>query len=117
MTGTLRRTPRYSAVSVNHASTASTAYALNARYKRMPDKTFWWTGEDSNLRSSKERQIYSLLPLTARPPVHNLTEPFALGATGEDNKEMREHTSAHENRVPGKVSRKECVPSEEPARR
>src|ERR1700720_86674 len=31
----------------------------------------WWTGEDSNLRSSKERQIYSLLPLTARPPVHN----------------------------------------------
>ena len=32
----------------------------------------WCTGEDSNLRSSKERQIYSLLPLTARPPVHNL---------------------------------------------
>ena len=31
----------------------------------------WCTGEDSNLRSSKERQIYSLLPLTARPPVHN----------------------------------------------
>jgi hypothetical protein len=30
---------------------------------------FWCTGEDSNLRSSKERQIYSLLPLTARPPV------------------------------------------------
>ena len=29
----------------------------------------WCTGEDSNLRSSKERQIYSLLPLTARPPV------------------------------------------------
>jgi hypothetical protein len=31
----------------------------------------WCTGEDSNLRSSKERQIYSLLPLTTRPPVHN----------------------------------------------
>jgi len=31
----------------------------------------WCTGEDSNLRSSKERQIYSLLPLTARPPVPN----------------------------------------------
>ena len=30
----------------------------------------WCTGEDSNLRSSKERQVYSLLPLTARPPVH-----------------------------------------------
>src|ERR1700675_1710815 len=97
-------------------------------------KKSWWTGEDSTLRSSKERQIYSLLPLTARPPVHNRTEPFALGARPgpghdpratscrgtamtEDNKEMREHTSAHENRVPGKVSRKECVPLEEPARR
>ena len=32
-------------------------------------RDFWWTGEDSNLRSSKERQVYSLLPLTARPPV------------------------------------------------
>jgi hypothetical protein len=29
----------------------------------------WCTGEDSNLRSSGERQIYSLLPLTTRPPV------------------------------------------------
>jgi hypothetical protein len=38
-------------------------------------------------------------------------------ALTEDNKEMREHTSAHEIRVPGKVSRKECVPLEEPARR
>src|SRR5213079_2182704 len=37
----------------------------------------WCTGEDSNLRSSKERQIYSLLPLTTRPPVH-LTEPAPL---------------------------------------
>src|SRR4051812_36921530 len=34
----------------------------------------WWTGEDSNLRSSKERQIYSLLPLTTRPPVLTETE-------------------------------------------
>jgi hypothetical protein len=33
-----------------------------------PSKS-WCTGEDSNLRSSKERQIYSLLPLTTRPPV------------------------------------------------
>src|SRR5213078_3687895 len=32
-------------------------------------KKSWCTGEDSNLRSSKERQVYSLLPLTARPPV------------------------------------------------
>ena len=32
----------------------------------------WCTGEDSNLRSAKARQIYSLLPLTTRPPVHTL---------------------------------------------
>src|SRR6202021_830942 len=38
---------------------------------RIPTLNTWCTGEDSNLRSSKERQIYSLLPLTARPPVHN----------------------------------------------
>src|SRR6185437_15810174 len=31
--------------------------------------SFWWTGEDSNLRSPKGRQIYSLLVLTAHPPV------------------------------------------------
>src|SRR5262252_1738954 len=31
----------------------------------------WCTGEDSNLRSSEERQIYSLLPLTTRSPVHS----------------------------------------------
>src|SRR3954465_3301871 len=35
-------------------------------------KQIWCTGEDSNLRSSKERQIYSLLPLTTRPPVQSL---------------------------------------------
>ena len=35
-------------------------------------KTIWCTGEDSNLRSSEERQIYSLLALTTHPPVQNL---------------------------------------------
>src|ERR1700719_92620 len=42
---------------------------------RPPLLDCWCTGEDSNLRSSKERQIYSLLPLTTRPPVHNLPKP------------------------------------------
>ena len=36
--------------------------------------SIWCTGEDSNLRSSEERQIYSLLPLTTRSPVR-CTEP------------------------------------------
>ena len=35
-------------------------------------KPIWCTGEDSNLRSSLERQIYSLLPLTTRPPVQTV---------------------------------------------
>ena len=32
-------------------------------------KSCWWRGEDSNLRRLS-RQIYSLLPLTAREPLH-----------------------------------------------
>ena len=49
-----------------------------SRHSQLPDPgnsfanhriQFWCTGEDSNLRSSWERQIYSLLPLTTRPPV------------------------------------------------
>jgi hypothetical protein len=35
------------------------------------------TGEDSNLRSSGERQIYSLLPLTTRPPVRIPVHPVS----------------------------------------
>ncbi len=45
-------------------------YARDRHPRRPAFPIFWCTGEDSNLRSSKERQIYSLLPLTARPPVH-----------------------------------------------
>src|SRR6476661_8823009 len=37
----------------------------------------WCTGEDSNLRSSGERQIYSLLPLTTRPPVRIPVHPVS----------------------------------------
>src|SRR6202041_3429544 len=56
----------------------------------------WCTGEDSNLRSSKERQIYSLLPLTARPPVHNLN---TRGATV--------HTNPFRRRFPAQTSSEE----------
>jgi hypothetical protein len=48
-----------------HAGAFKTLPRFSAVFK-------WCTGEDSNLRSSKERQIYSLLPLTTRPPVHSL---------------------------------------------
>ena len=30
----------------------------------------WWAGLDSNQRSAFARQVYSLVPLTARPPTH-----------------------------------------------
>ena len=54
----------------------------------------WCTGEDSNLRSSKERQIYSLLPLTARPPVHN------------QNSKRHDRTAALRRRFPAQTSTK-----------
>jgi hypothetical protein len=38
----------------------------------------WWTGQDSNLRRPDGRQIYSLLPLTTRAPVHKLQEKPSL---------------------------------------
>jgi hypothetical protein len=37
----------------------------------------WWRGEGSNLRRLR-RQIYSLLPLTAREPLHIIT--YLVGA-------------------------------------
>ena len=91
-------------------------------------KESWWTGEDSNLRSSKERQIYSLLPLTARPPVHALTElsltarvPLRLtirarppaGNSNEDNKECANILAHTKSACRGKFL-KECVPLEDP---
>src|SRR6266404_5990473 len=39
------------------------------RLLKESDLNLWWTGEDSNLRTSIDGQIYSLLPLTTRPPV------------------------------------------------
>ena len=30
----------------------------------------WWAGQDSNLRIAFASQIYSLVPLTTRPPTH-----------------------------------------------
>ena len=38
----------------------------------LPEKIFgkWWRGKDSNLRR-QSRQIYSLIPLATREPLHN----------------------------------------------
>src|SRR5258707_14180601 len=36
-----------------------------------PASSLWCTGKDSNLRTSEEGQIYSLLALTTHPPVQN----------------------------------------------
>jgi hypothetical protein len=57
---------------------------------RDKSKKPWWTGEDSNLRSSKERQVYSLLPLTARPPVHK----SAVGSCAPDGPSVRQSKKA-----------------------
>jgi hypothetical protein len=60
-------------------------------------KKSWCTGEDSNLRSSKERQIYSLLPLTTRPPVHNL-KPSSNGHSLSDAIHSRQGQRKQERR-------------------
>ena len=73
----------FGSLSVLHAKAASTAYKPKAHHNRFiphltlavpPLKTFSIreTGAQGRIRTSvarKERQIYSLLPLTARPPV------------------------------------------------
>ena len=84
--GSLRNSPQIviprlsRAASSNHEWPRSGACLDGKSAVRRAPK--WCTGEDSNLRSSKERQIYSLLPLTARPPVHNrvpgVTPPASL---------------------------------------
>ena len=96
----LPKTSTLPAPIVNHARTASATYSAKAipyfrsnsgsvdpsrfslrlaasdakfRGQRIfeTSQKLWCTGEGSNLRRSKDRQIYSLLPLTTRPPVQN----------------------------------------------
>ena len=38
-------------------------------------RAYVWRGKDSNLRR-QSRQIYSLIPLTAREPLQILSQPF-----------------------------------------
>ena len=44
------------------------AEVLPLNYTRMHYFFLWWRGKDSNLRR-QSRQIYSLIPLTAREPL------------------------------------------------
>src|SRR3954447_14191896 len=62
------------------ASRTYAPIAIQNRFISNHSEKLWCTGEDSNLRSSGERQVYSLLPLTARPPVHN-SLPTSTGNT------------------------------------
>jgi hypothetical protein len=61
----------------------------------------WCTGEDSNLRSSKERQIYSLLPLTTRPPVHNFNARASPRHTQSNFKRFFHEGKLRENKNVG----------------
>ena len=48
------------------------AEVLPLNYTRAQNpKSIWWRGKDSNLRR-QSRQIYSLIPLTAREPLQGL---------------------------------------------
>src|SRR5262249_39998494 len=113
-------TRKRTSLNVSHAARPRPAYAPSASHNFI--RKSWWTGEDSNLRSSKERQIYSLLPLTARPPVHDRTELSLksasnfCGGTGKTTRNARTYFRTRTTRA-GKKFLKECVPLEEPARR
>lgn len=48
------------------------AEILPLNYARLYTYLYWWRGKDSNLRR-QSRQIYSLIPLTAREPLQKLT--------------------------------------------
>ena len=45
----------------------------------------WWRGKDSNLRR-QSRQIYSLIPLTAREPLHRFSKLLVFYYTGAGNR-------------------------------
>jgi hypothetical protein len=66
----------FGSLSVVHAKAASTAYtpkATNNRFIPHQHSPIRKAGAQGRIRTSvarKERQIYSLLPLTTRPPVH-----------------------------------------------
>ncbi len=53
----------------------------------------WWRGEDSNLRRLR-RQIYSLLPLAAREPLHNFFHR-SDGCTVFPNRAESRHIAWH----------------------
>src|SRR5271157_5415036 len=92
------------------ARIASTAYAPKATHNRFIEDS----GAQGRIRTSvarKERQIYSLLPLTTRPPVHASTEhpalsPFLRAQTWARNCQIsavKEHRSPNASfRNPGK---------------
>ena len=69
---------------IEPTSSAWKAEVLPLNYTRLqPDarrfavpRRCWWRGEDSNLRRLS-RQIYSLIPLTAREPLR--TKPSIIG--------------------------------------
>ena len=57
-------------LNVVHDSTPRTTNAASANVETI-HSSLWCTGKDSNLRTSEEGQIYSLLALTTHPPVQN----------------------------------------------
>ena len=61
--------------------------------------SLWCTGKDSNLRTSEEGQIYSLLALTTHPPVQNCrTVPF-LPTSGIHRRYLRQRNGRSFRRI------------------
>ena len=75
-----------------------TAHARSRLIITKPKPQQWCTGEDSNLRSSIERQIYSLLPLTTRPPVRNSAARSRLKSAFDNHHAKRQKLSGTQQR-------------------
>ncbi len=59
------------------SSSSIPGLVLPRSYTRPHHTLCWWRGEDSNLRRLR-RQIYSLIPLTAREPLRDASRSFSL---------------------------------------
>jgi hypothetical protein len=66
---------------------------------RLDGTRCWWRGEDSNLRRLS-RQIYSLIPLTAREPLRNERRSIRVSShrrQSQDGNKPYEHTNPDED--------------------
>src|ERR1700730_10571161 len=75
-----QRGETHSRIAQRHPRQPSQDDERGQRHVETIHSSLWCTGKDSNLRTSEEGQIYSLLALTTHPPVQNCrtVRPYLL---------------------------------------